>query len=157
MGGVPLILIIYSYVLILHTVFYLPSKDAWLKTLGTCGSNVCVILVSYVPGFCFLTHNFEHCVAPHVQIFVANTYILLPAMVNSIIYGIRTKKIQDRFLKFFIFQSLWTKSFLVVSNIWKNVVLSIFECVVSSRSFFTCLKSKVSLWEETYPKIYCML
>ncbi|XP_017388293.1 olfactory receptor 52D1-like [Cebus imitator] len=115
-GGVDFILIICSYVLILHTIFQLPTKNALLKSLGTCGSHVCVILVFYTPAFSFLTHRFGHHVAPHVHIFVANIYLLVPPRVNPIIYGVRTKRIWDRFFKVFSFSKPLTESFLLVRD-----------------------------------------
>ncbi|XP_044874903.1 olfactory receptor 52R1-like [Mauremys mutica] len=100
--GLDVIFITVSYILILRAIFSLPTKDARLKTFGTCGSHLFVILAFYIPGlFISLIYRFGQNVPLHFHVLIANVYLLMPPVLNPIIYGLRTKQIQGRLLRLF--------------------------------------------------------
>ncbi|XP_040196072.1 olfactory receptor 52Z1-like [Rana temporaria] len=100
---IDLFLIGLSYVSIVQAVMRLSTAEARHKTSSTCVSHLCVITLLYVPAFfSFIAHRIPHnSIPPYVHILVANLYVIAPPMLNPIIYGVRTKEIQQKAIKMF--------------------------------------------------------
>uniref|UniRef100_A0A8C4KTR7 G-protein coupled receptors family 1 profile domain-containing protein n=1 Tax=Equus asinus TaxID=9793 RepID=A0A8C4KTR7_EQUAS len=106
-GVFDILCITVSYIMILRAVISLSSAEARQKAFSTCTAHISAIVITYVPAFfTFFTHRFGGHTIPHsVHIFVANLYLLLPPTLNPIVYGIKTKQIQEGVFKFFLTHS----------------------------------------------------
>ncbi|NWI48942.1 O51E2 protein, partial [Calyptomena viridis] len=93
--GLDAVLICLSYLLILRAVLRLAAWRERLKVFSTCIAHICVVLAFYVPLIGLsVVHRFGRDLAPLVRVTMGNIYILVPSVLNPIIYGVRTKQIQ---------------------------------------------------------------
>ncbi|XP_038238878.1 olfactory receptor 52K2-like [Dermochelys coriacea] len=100
--GTDFIFITCSYGIILRSVLRLSSQEARLKAFSTCSSHVCVILLFYLGGLLSMfLHIFKLSFAPHTQVLVADLYLIVPPMLNPVIYGMKSKQIRKQVFKLF--------------------------------------------------------
>ncbi|XP_067414545.1 olfactory receptor 52N4-like [Emydura macquarii macquarii] len=95
--GLDQTLIVLSYGLIIRAVLSISSKKANRKALNTCTAHICVMAISCTTGlFSELTLRFGQGIAAHVHVLLGNLYLLVPPMLNPIIYGVKTKELRDK-------------------------------------------------------------
>ncbi|XP_021077367.1 olfactory receptor 51V1-like [Mus pahari] len=96
------VLILASYVMILHTVLSIASREERIKSLQTCVSHISAVLVFYIPIIGLtMVHRFGKHLSPLVQVLMGNIYILFPPLMNPIIYSIKTQQIRVRIQRLF--------------------------------------------------------
>lgn len=98
---IPLILLSYGNILRVVSRASVASEHRW-KAFHTCGTHLMVMMCFYLVGsVTFLSHNLNIHIPADVNTFLGVMYILFPATVNPIIYGVRTTEIRNGFFKTF--------------------------------------------------------
>ncbi|MBN3297291.1 O52E8 protein, partial [Amia calva] len=98
-----LLLIVYSYVKILR-VCLKSSKESQVKALNTCTSHIITLVIFSFGGFFELIQNrFDMSSVPSViQILLSMYFLILPPLLNPVIYGMRTKAIKTGIQRMFL-------------------------------------------------------
>ncbi|KGL76634.1 Olfactory receptor 51E2, partial [Tinamus guttatus] len=93
--GLDSLFIVLSYVMIIKTVLSIASKEERLKALNTCISHICAVLIYYIPMIGLsMVYRFGKHVPPLIHVLMANIYLLVPPVLNPIIYSMKTKQIR---------------------------------------------------------------
>uniref|UniRef100_A0A5F8GIG4 Olfactory receptor n=1 Tax=Monodelphis domestica TaxID=13616 RepID=A0A5F8GIG4_MONDO len=100
--GIDSVFILLSYLLILYAVLSIASHEERLKALNTCVSHICVVLIFFVPVIgVSMVHRFGRHLSPTIHIVMADIYLLLPPVLNPVVYSVRTKQIRAGIIRKF--------------------------------------------------------
>ncbi|XP_054436572.1 olfactory receptor 51A7-like [Pteronotus mesoamericanus] len=91
-----LIFIFLSYMLILKAVLSITSQKKRFKVLNTCVSHICAVLIFYVPIISLaVIHRFAKHSSAVVRIIVADVFLLVPPLMNPIVYCVKNQQIRN--------------------------------------------------------------
>ncbi|XP_073218910.1 olfactory receptor 51G2-like [Lepidochelys kempii] len=101
--GLDSLLIFLSYVMILKTVLSVASHMECLRALNTCVSHLCAVLLFYIPEIGLsVIHRFGNSSPPFLQILLGYVYLLVPPLMNPIVYSLKSKHLRARIMRVFI-------------------------------------------------------
>ncbi|CAM5072982.1 unnamed protein product, partial [Natator depressus] len=100
--GFDLLPIFLSYVMILKTVLSIASHMECLRALNTCVSHLCAVLLFYTPDIGLaLIHRLGKGSSPLLQIVLGYIYLLVPPLMNPIVYSVKSKHLRGRIIRVF--------------------------------------------------------
>ncbi|XP_004618355.1 olfactory receptor 51F1-like [Sorex araneus] len=100
--GVDTPCILVSYVLIIRSVISIASPEERHKAFSTCVSHIGAVAIFYIPMISLsLVHRYGHAAPKVLHSMMANIYLLLPPVLNPIIYSVKTKQIRRAIVSLF--------------------------------------------------------
>ncbi|XP_053415930.1 olfactory receptor 51A4-like [Nycticebus coucang] len=94
-----LVFITFSYIMILKTVLGIATPREQFKALNTCISHICAVLIFYVPMLsAAMLHRFARDVSPMIHVLMADIFLLVPPLMNPIVYCVKTHQIREKVL-----------------------------------------------------------
>ncbi|XP_075778717.1 olfactory receptor 51G1-like [Pelodiscus sinensis] len=100
--GLDLLLIFVSYVMILKTVLSIASQEESLRALNTCVSHLCAVLLFYTPEFSLsVITRFVKNTSPFLHMLLSYISLLVPPLMNPIVYSVKSKPLRARIIKVF--------------------------------------------------------
>ncbi|XP_062983861.1 olfactory receptor 51L1-like [Elgaria multicarinata webbii] len=96
------LLILLSYLKIIKTIAVIASREEQLKAFNTCISHICVVLIFFIPVIgVSMIHRFGRHISPVAHILMADVYLLIPPVLNPIVYSLKTQPIRKCILRTF--------------------------------------------------------
>lgn len=97
--GVDTPCIVLSYILIIRSVLSMASPKERHKVFSTCVSHIGAVAIFYIPMISLsLVHRYGRSAPKVVHSMMANIYLLLPPVLNPVIYSVKTKEIRKAIL-----------------------------------------------------------
>ncbi|XP_020823421.1 olfactory receptor 51F2-like [Phascolarctos cinereus] len=95
--------ILISYVMIIRSVLNIASPEERQKAFNTCVSHITAVAIFYIPLVSLsLVHRYGRRAPPFIHTMMANVFLLIPPVLNPIIYNVKTKQIRRAIIKHFI-------------------------------------------------------
>ncbi|XP_005380113.1 PREDICTED: olfactory receptor 51F2 [Chinchilla lanigera] len=95
--------ILLSYILIIRSVLSIASSEERQKAFNTCISHISAVAIFYIPLISLsLVRRYGHSAPAFVHTIMANVFLLIPPVLNPIIYSVKTKQIRKAIMKVLI-------------------------------------------------------